>query len=175
MESFKERRRRLLEITFAGSFMTIGGTQLSVGDKLPDFIVAANDLSPVTAADTSGIRVFLTVPSLDTSVCDLEVRTFNKKAADLSGVTIYAVSEDLPFAQARWCAAAGIKAVKTLSDYKDHSFGNATGTFIEALGLLTRAVFIVDSEGTVLYAEYVKEITNSPDYEAAYAKLSQIV
>jgi thiol peroxidase len=163
-----------LNVTFMGNPMTLPGTQLGVGDKLPDFAVAANDLSPVSLADTSGVRVFLTVPSLDTPVCDLEVRTFNEKAGAIDGVTIYAVSKDLPFAQARWCGAAGVEAVKTLSDYRDSSFGGATGTLIAELQLLARAVFIVDADGTVVYAEYVPEVTKQPDFDAVVAKLNEI-
>jgi thiol peroxidase len=163
-----------LNLTFMGGPITLPGTQLSVGDKLPDFAVAANDLSPVTLADTAGLRVFLTVPSLDTPVCDLEVRTFNTQAGAIDGVSIYAVSKDLPFAQARWCGAAGVEAVKTLSDYRDSSFGNATGTLIEGLALLARAVFIVDAAGTVVYSEYVPEVTKQPDYDAVVAKLKEL-
>jgi thiol peroxidase len=151
--------------------MTLAGTALSVGVKFPDFTVATNELAPFTLADTSGKRVFLTVPSLDTPVCDLEVRTFNEKAAALPGVGIYVVSKDLPFAQARWCGAAGISAVQTLSDYRDGSFGQATGTYIQELGLLTRAVFVVDGQGTVTYVQYVPEVTDQPDFDAALAAL----
>ena len=165
----------MLNITFAGGAITLPGTQLAEGDTMPDFNLSDNGLGMVTLGDTNGTRIFLTVPSLDTPVCDLEVRTFNMKASELPGVSIYAVSMDLPFAQARWCGAAGVEAVKTLSDYKDRSFGNATGTYIAELGLLTRSVIIVDSTGKVLYADYVNEITNAPDYDAAYAKLAEIV
>jgi thiol peroxidase len=118
--------------------------------------------------------VFLSVPSIDTPVCDLEVRTFNTKAAGLPGVTVYAVSMDLPFAQARWCGAAGVEAVKTESDYKDHSFAAATGTLIEELGLLARAVFVVDDADTVTYVQYVTETTDAPDYDAAYAAVAEL-
>jgi thiol peroxidase len=147
---------------------------LDVGSRLPDFTLTANDLSPLASSDLTGLRVFLTVPSLDTPVCDLEVRTFNTKAAELPGVSIYAVSMDLPFAQARWCRAAGVEAVKTLSDYRERSFGKATGTLIDGLLLLTRAVFIVDAGGIVVYAQYVPEVRNAPDYDAAYAKLAAL-
>jgi thiol peroxidase len=164
----------MLTVTFAGGPLTLADEQLKVGDVFPDTIVTDNDLGPFATADTSGLRVFLTVPSLDTPVCDLETRTFNKKAAELPEVSIFVVSDDLPFAQARWCGAAGVTEVKTLSDYKDSSFGQATGTYISELALLSRAVFIVDASGTVVYVEYVSEITNAPDYEAAYAKLAEL-
>lgn len=164
----------MLDITFGGGPLTLEDEQLKVGDAFPAVTVTGNDLSAVSTADTSGLRVFLTVPSLDTEVCDLEVRTFNKKAAELPGVSIYVVSADLPFAQARWCGAAGITAVTTLSDYRSGAFGHATGTYIKELDLLTRAVFIVDASGKVVYVQYLSEITNEPDYEAAYAKLAEL-
>jgi len=163
-----------MNVTFGGNPLTLKGTQLKAGDKLPDFTVTANDLSPFKLADTKGIRVFLTVPSLDTPVCDLEAKTFNKKAAELPGVSIYVISVDLPFAQGRWCAGAGVDAVKTLSDYHLHSFADATGTYINELGLLTRAVFIVDGAGKVVWAQYVPEVTEQPDFETIYAKLKEL-
>lgn len=163
-----------MTITFKGSPITLKGEQLREGCKIPDFVLADNSLNPVHSKDLTGLRVFAAVPSLDTGVCDAEVRNFNKKAADLPGVKIYAVSLDLPFAQARWCGAAGISAVQTLSDYRDRSFGYATGTFIEGLALLTRAVFIADSANTVVYAEYVPEVADPPDYGKIYAKLAEL-
>ena len=163
----------MLSITFANDPLTLQDKQLEVGDKLPAATLADNGLAPFSTADTSGLRVFLTVPSLDTPVCDLETRTFNQKAAELPGVSIYVISVDLPFAQARWCGQAGIDALMTLSDYNSHAFGHATGTFISELALLTRAVFIVDKDDTVTYVQYVSEITEEPDYAAAYEKLAE--
>lgn len=163
-----------MAIQFNGSPITLKGTPVKVGDTFPNFTLTANDLSPVEGSGLSGLRVFVVVPSLDTSVCDLEVRTFNQKAGSLPGVHIYAVSADLPFAQARWCGANGVEAVQTLSDYKDRSFGAATGTYIEELGLLTRAIFVVDADNKVIYVEYVPEVTNEPDYEAVYKKLAEL-
>jgi thiol peroxidase len=164
----------IMSITFRGTPITLAGTPLAAGDKLPDFSVVANDLSVVTKADTQGLRVFLTVPSLDTPVCDLEVRAFNQKAGELPGVSIYVVSMDLPFAQARWCGAAGVSAVQPLSDYRNRDFGAATGTFINELALLTRAVFIVKADDTVAYAQYVPEVSTPPDYDEIYAKLAEL-
>jgi thiol peroxidase len=164
----------MAQVRFQDSPVTLLGTQLTVGDALPDFTVTDNALEPVSLAQTSGVRVFLTVPSLDTPVCDLEVRTFGAKATALPGVSFYAVSMDLPFAQARWCGATGIDQVATLSDYKDHSFAAATGTLIEELGLLTRAVFVVDAAGRVAYVQYVPEVTDAPDYAAAYDALARL-
>ena len=149
-------------ITFKGSPLTLQGPPLRVGDTMPGFTLTDTALTEVRDTDLCGIRVFLTVPSLDTGVCDQEVRWFNEKAAELPGVTIVAVSLDLPFAQARWCGGGGIEAVRTLSDYKERRFGKATGTYIEELALLARAVFVVDENDTVVYAEVVPEVSNHP-------------
>lgn len=156
-----------MKVTFQGSPLTLEGTQLSVGDKFPDFTVTKNDLSKLTLKDTQGVRVILTVPSLDTGVCDTEVNTFNKRASEISGVSIYTISADLPFAQARWCGAAAVTSVVTASDYNERSFGASTGTFIKELALLTRAVFVLNAASEVVYVEYLEEITNEPNYDAA--------
>lgn len=152
------------KVTFQGDPLTLQGSTVKVGEKLRDFVVVGNDLNPVTLKDTRGVRVFLSVPSIDTGVCDMEVRKFNEEVAKLQGVTCYTVSMDLPFAQVRWCGAAGVEVVKTVSDYKDRSFGEATGTYIKELGLLTRASFVVDSQDNVTFVEYLAEITNEPSY-----------
>ena len=134
----------------------------------------ADNLNEVNLAALKGKKIFLTVPSLDTPVCDLEVRTFNSKASKIEGVAgIYTISMDLPFAQARWCGAKGVDKVATLSDYKYHSFAKATGTYINELGLLTRSVIIVDEKNKVIYTEYLSEITNEPQYDLALAALSK--
>lgn len=164
-----------MQVKFNGGPVTLTGTQLNVGDPMPDFLVKANDLSDVMLDNTSGVRVFVTVPSLDTPVCDLEVRTFNKRVQELSGVEVWTVSMDLPFAQARWCGAAGVDVVKTVSDYKDRSFGQVTGTMISELGLLTRAVFVVGATGEVAYVEYVPEVTEQPNFDAAFAKIKELL
>ena len=128
----------------------------------------ANDLSPRTVKDFAGkVAVLVTVPSLDTPVCDMEVRRFNKEAAALSDkVRIAAVSCDLPFAQARWCGAAGVAAVSSLSDHRDVSFGTNYGVLIKELRLLARAVFVVGADGVLRYVQLVPEVTHEPDYDA---------
>lgn len=155
-----------MQVTFQGNPLTLSGTQLKVGDAFPAFNVTKNDLSELSLSDTSGVRIFLTVPSLDTPVCDLEVKTFNQRASEVPGVSVYTVSMDLPFAQERWCGAANAEAVITASDYKDRVFGKATGTFITELALLSRAAFVVDANGKVTHVEYVSEITEQPNYDA---------
>ncbi|MEC1180381.1 thiol peroxidase [Metasolibacillus meyeri] len=159
----------MAQVTFKNGPVTLLGNEVKVGDKAPDFTVLANDLSAVTLKDSEGkVRLFSIVPSLDTGVCDAQTRKFNEAAAELGdNVVIYTVSMDLPFAQKRWCGAAGIEAVQTVSDHRDASFGEAYGVHIKELRLLTRAVFVVDAEGTVTYVEYVPEATDHPNYEAA--------
>ncbi len=164
-----------MTITFQGKPITLKGTLLHTGDTMPEFTLTDNALNPVHSRDLTGTRVFLALPSLDTGVCDLEVKTFHQKASELKGVFLYAVSLDLPFAQTRWCAAAGVDKVKTLSDYRDRSFGQATGTLIDELALLTRAVFVVNQNNQIVYAEYVPEITDHPNYQAVYQKLNELV
>lgn len=159
----------MAQVTFKNGPVTLLGNEVKVGDKAPDFTVLANDLSAVTLKDSEGkVRLFSVVPSLDTGVCDAQTRKFNEAAAELGdNVVIYTVSMDLPFAQKRWCGAAGIDAVQTVSDHRDASFGEAYGVHIKELRLLTRAIFVVDAEGTVTYVEYVPEATDHPNYEAA--------
>lgn len=167
----------MAQVTFKNNPVTLLGNEVKVGDKAPDFTVLANDLSPVTLKDSEGkIRLFATVPSLDTGVCDAETRRFNEEAAKLGDdVIVYTVSVDLPFAQKRWCGAAGIDRVVTVSDHKDLSFGKAYGVAIEELRLLARAVFVVDREGIVRYVEYVSETTNHPDYEEAIKAVKELL
>lgn len=156
-----------MKITFNGDPITLVENQVKVGDTAPDFLVVDNTLKNVTLADTNGKRIFVTVPSLDTSVCDMEVRRFNEEASKLEDVTVYVVSMDLPFAQVRWCGNAGVDRVKTVSDYKQKSFGKNYGALIEEFCFLTRAIFVVDENNKITYVEYCKDVINEPDYEGA--------
>jgi len=156
-------------VTFQGNPLALAGTPVGVGDDAPDVELLDNGLGAVKLSSLKGkVAVLLSVPSLDTPVCDTETRRFNTEAAALGDdVAVVAISADLPFAQARWCGGAGIENVQTLSDHKDTAFGQAYGVLLPALRLLTRAVFVVDQEGDIQYAEIVPEITNEPDYGAA--------
>lgn len=154
-----------MNITFQGNPITLIDKEVKVGDKAPNFTLTNSDLQPITLDNTSGVRIFVVVPSIDTGVCDLEVQTFNQKAGEVPGVHIYTISMDLPFAQLRWCGAKSVKALTMLSDYKDHSFGHNYGSYIKELGLLTRAVFVIDSSNTITYVEYVPEVTEQPNFE----------
>ncbi len=154
-----------MEIKFMGNPITLEGNEVKVGDIAPEFTAIDNNMNPVSLKDTKGVRILSVVPSLDTEVCDLETKTFNSKASEIPNVTIYTISMDLPFAQARWCGAHGIDKVITLSDFKDRLVGKNYGTYIKELGLLTRAVFVIDSNNKITYAEYVPEVTNQPNFD----------
>jgi thiol peroxidase len=158
-------------VTMHGNPLTLLGAEVKVGEGAPEFTALSNDLAPVELSSFRGKTVILTsVPSLDTPVCDVETRRFNEAAEKLGdGVVVLTISMDLPFAQKRWCAAAGISAVQTLSDHRDASFGGAYGLLIKELRLLARAVFVIDKEGIIRHAELVKEIAEEPDYGAALA------
>jgi thiol peroxidase len=164
-------------VTFMGNPLTLLGPELRAGDKAPDFRVVSNDLKPVTLADFKGkIKVICAVPSLDTSVCDTETRRFNAEAARLPDkVAVLTLSMDLPFAQKRWCGAAGVDKVKTLSDYQERSFALAYGVLINELKLLARCVFIVDATDTIRYIQLVREITSEPDYGAVLAAVEDLL
>ena len=155
-------------ITFKGNPFTLLGPALKVGDKAPEFSVVDNGLAAVSLASSAGkIRIISSVPSLDTPVCDTETRRFNQEAANLPGdVLVLTISLDLPFAQKRWCGAAGIDKVTTLSDYRERSFGQNYGVLIKELLLLTRAIFVIDGAGIIRYIQIVPEVTSEPDYAA---------
>jgi thiol peroxidase len=164
-------------VTLHGNPLTLVGDEIAVGDEAPDFEVIDNDMAPVEFSSLRG-KVFIisSVPSLDTPVCDLETRRFNEEAARLgSDVAILTISMDLPFAQARWCGAAEVTRVQTLSDHREASFGTAYGVLIKELRLLARAVFVVDGEGIVRHVEVVKEIAHEPDYEAVLQAVKELV
>jgi len=155
-------------VTMKGQKLTLSGSEVKVGQKAPDFEVVANDMSTVRFSSFLGkVCIISSVPSLDTSVCDIMTRRFNAEADKLGkDVIVLTISMDLPFAQKRWCGAAGVKNVQTLSDYRQASFANAFGVLIKELRLLARAVFVVDKNGVIRYIQIVNELTNEPDYQA---------
>lgn len=148
--------------------MTVLGPELKSGSLAPDFHAVDDSLKPVNLGTTgNGVRIFSVVPSLDTPVCDAQTKRFNEEAGKLPNVSIYTVSMDLPFAQKRWCGAFGVDHVKMISDHRDGSFGQAYGTLIKDLRIMSRAIFVVDPQNQIRYAEYVKEVADHPNYEAA--------
>lgn len=164
-------------VTSHGKPLTLVGDEIRVGQTAPDFLVLDNALSPVKLSSLRGkVCIVSSVPSLDTPVCDLETRRFNREAAGLGpDAVVLTISMDLPFAQKRWCAAAGITRVQTLSDHRDASFGTSFGMLIKELRLLARAVFVVDRDGTVKYVQVVDEISEEPDYDAALEAARRLV
>jgi thiol peroxidase len=164
-------------ITMKGSPLTLIGEEAKVGDPAPDVEVLDNDLSPVKLSSFSGkICVISSVPSLDTPVCDMETRRFNEEAGKLGpDVVILTISMDLPFAQKRWCGAAGVDKLTTLSDHRDAAFGKAYGVLIKELRLLARAVFVVDGEGRIQYIQLVRELTEEPDYEPVLDAVKKLI
>ena len=164
-------------ITFKGNPFTLLGPELHVGDKAPDFSVVDTTLAPVTLASYSGkIKIISSVPSLDTPVCDTETRRFNQEAAGLpANVVVLTISLDLPFAQKRWCGAAGIDRVTTLSDYQERSFAAAYGVLIKELKLLSRSIFVIDAADTIRYIQHVPEVTSEPDYTAVLAAVRSLL
>ncbi len=163
-------------VTLKGNPLTIIGDKLSVGDKAPDFNLVANDLSPVTLADSAGkARLVSVVPSLDTPVCDAQTRRFNQEAAKFGdNVVILTISAEHPFNQKRWCGAAGIDKVQVVSDHMDMNFGESYGTHVKELRLEQRSIFVIDGDDIIRYIEYVPEITEHPNYEAALAALEEV-
>lgn len=164
-------------ITSNGNPLTLLGPELKVGDKAPDFTVLDTTMQPVTLKSSAGkIRMFSVAPSLDTSVCDIQTVTFNKRAAELSpDIELYSVSMDLPFALGRYCAAKAVDRIQTVSDYREVSFGTNYGLLIKELRLLARAVVIVDAKDVIRYVQIVPEMSHEPNYDDAIAALKKVV
>lgn len=164
-------------VTMKGNPLTLFGKELKVGDKAPDATLMDNDLSPLKISSFKGkALLIISVPSLDTSVCSLETRRFNKEMdAFGNAITTLVISMDLPFAQKRWCGAEGAKTVKTLSDYRSAEFGEKYGVLIQDLRLLARTIFIVDAEGVIRFTFLVQEVTNEPPYEEILGQVKQFL
>lgn len=162
-------------VTFKSNPVTLVGPEIKVGDKAPDFRLLTTEMTEVWLSESKGrVRLLSVVPSLDTPVCDLQTQRFEEEASKLGDVVIYTISMDLPFAQARYCGAHNITNLRTLSDHREASFGVAYGVLIKELRLLSRAVFIVDRDDIVRYVEYVKEITQHPEYDSALETLLRV-
>jgi thiol peroxidase len=163
----------MASVTFKGNPITLLGNEVKVGQAAPDFKVQKIDLTEYTLSGSSGkTRIVASVPSLDTPVCDLETKRFNQEAAKLPNVEIVCVSMDLPFAQKRWCGASSVDKVITASDHREASFARNYGVLISGgpLDRLTaRAVFVIGPDNKVRHVEYVKEVTEHPNYEVILA------
>lgn len=157
-----------MQVTFGGKPLTVLGTQFKVGDVAPNFTATKTDLSHYTLADAKDtIKIISVVPSIDTPVCSIQTKRFNKEASGLNGVTIITISLDLPFAMAKWCAAEQVNEVVLASDYKDRDFGKKYSLLIDELKLLTRAILVLNKNNVIKYTEYLSEITNEPNYDEA--------
>lgn len=168
---------KIEQTTMKGNPVTLSGPVPEAGDAAPDVTVVDTGLAPVRLQDYQGKYILISVvPSLDTGVCDAQTRRFNEEASKLSDeAVVLTVSMDLPFAQARWCGAAGVDRVITLSDHRDAEFGEAFGVLIKELRLLNRSIFVLDKNLTVTYREVVQENTSHPDYEAALEALRSLL
>lgn len=163
-------------VTMKNNPMTLMGPEIKVGDKAPDFTVLTGDLTPYTLKDAGDkIKIISVVPSLDTGVCELQTIRFNEEASSLEDVIILTISVDLPFAQRRFCTANNIDKVITLSDHKDLSFGLNYGFVMEEVRLLSRGIIVLDRDNVVRYIEYVKEVTNHPDYDKALESVRKLI
>ncbi|MCF8099327.1 MAG: thiol peroxidase [Desulfarculaceae bacterium] len=165
------------QVTMHGNPLNLLGQEVAVGQAAPDAELLNNDLAPVKISDYQGKVVIVSVvPSLDTPTCDLQTRRFNSEAAGLGGdVVILTISMDLPFAQKRWCGAAGADAVVTLSDHREAAFGMAYGLLIKELRLLARAVLVLDREGKITYIQRVTELSEEPDYDEVLEAVKKVV
>jgi thiol peroxidase len=154
--------------TFKGGPLTLIGPELKPGDKAPDFKLIDTSLKEITLGDTgNSVRIISVVPSLDTPVCDAQTKRFNDEATKMPDLEIITVSMDLPFAQKRWCGAFGVEKVRMLSDHRDGSFGASYGTLIKELRIESRAIFVLDRDNAIKHVEYVKEVADFPNYDAA--------
>lgn len=158
-------------VTLKGNPVELAGDEIKAGDAAPDAVLSKSLKDNVKISDYKGkTAVLVVVPSLDTPVCDLEAKRFNSEAANLGDdVKVLVISADLPPAQARWCGASDAQNIEALSDYKVRDFAAKWGTYIPDLGIHCRAVFVVDAEGKVKYAQYVPEIADQPDFDACLA------
>ncbi len=165
-----------IKITFAGNPMPLSGKAIKVGDKAPNFTTVGNDLNPVNFSDYSGkVRIISVFPSIDTGVCALQNKRFNKEAAEQKNIEIISVSADLPFAQKRFCGTEGIDSAITVSDHKDMDFGTKYGFIMKPLRLLARGVIVVDKDDTVKHVEYVSEVTTEPNYDEALKIAKELI
>ena len=162
-------------VTIKGNPLTLLGTPVAVGDTAPDFTVSAADFSPVSLSDSAGkVRLISVIPSLDTGICDAQTRRFNEEAASFGdNIVAMTISAEHPFNQKRWCGAAGVEDMQVLSDHQEMNFGKAYGTYIKEWRLEQRSIFVIDANDKVVYTEYIPEIAQFPDYDAALAALKE--
>lgn len=162
-----------MKVKFANQVLELSGDIVRVGEKAPNFTAIQNDLSSISLYDFKGIKLISSVPSLDTGICDAQTKRFNENLHK-NDVNVITISNDLPFAQKRWCLNAGLENIITVSDYLNHDFGNKYGTLIKDLNLLTRAIFVVDNDNHIVYTEYLEEVSTHPNYKKVYDIIKKI-
>ena len=166
-------------VTFQGGPITLVGTELKEGDAAPETVLTGTNMSPVNLpGDAAGkAKLVITIPSVDTSVCSLESKKFSDavKTLDSDNIAVYVVSNDLPFAQSRWCVAEGVDNLTLLSDYRDMNLAHKWGLLVKEMGLFARAVYVLDADNKVTYREIVPEIAQEPDYDAAISAVKSAV
>lgn len=164
-------------VTVGGKPVTLTGDPITIGQQAPDCVAVDNDMAPIQLSSFKGKVVILSfVASLETSVCDTETRRFNQEAAGLGDdVAVVTVSMDLPFTQKRWCGAAGIDKVVTVSDFKERCLGNHFGIFVKETGLHARSVYVLDKQGVIQYEQIVPEVATEPDYEAVLEQAKKLI
>lgn len=161
--------------TFIGQPVTFTGKQLQVGDVALDFTLTNTELGKTSLSDFTGKKKVLSVvPSIDTGICSTQTRRFNQELSEREDSVVITISMDLPFAQKRWCGAAGLERAVLLSDYFDHSFGESYALLMNEWHLLARAIFVLDENNTITYVEYLDNINSEPDYDAAIAALDKL-
>ena len=172
----KKLRRIIMDITFAGNKVNLVGEEIKVGDKAPAFKATKNDLSEWSSESCENkVVVYSVAPSLDTSVCALQAKRFNKEAASLGGVNVVTITEDLPFAQERFCSNEGIENTIMISDYQNREFGEKYGFLMDENKLLARGIVVVDKDGVVQYVEYVPEVTDEVDFDKALEEVKKLI
>ncbi len=163
-------------VKFAGNPMTLLGKEIKVGDTALDFTALTPSLETLSLSDTKGqVRVISVVPSVDTSVCDMQTRWFNEEAAKIENLTVLSISVDLPFALKKYCATKGIENIKVLSDHKELDFGLKYGFVIEELRLLARGIVIIDQNDIVRHVEYVPNVSDHPDYDKVLSVIKEYI
>jgi len=165
----------MYNITWNGTPLTVLGEQLKVLDRMPNFSSVTKDFQPWSLNDVKGVKIISVVPSLDTPVCQIQTRRFNRDATGLDGVSVITISLDLPYAQSRWCGAKCVNDIIIISDYKDREFAKQTSLLINELKLLTRAVFVLDGHNNIKYLEYLKNITEEPNYENVMTSVKSLI
>ena len=165
----------MLNLTFHGNPLVVEGTQLKVGEKAPDFTVSKTDLSPLKFYDIPGVKILVTAPSLDSGVCSIQTKRFNKIADTISGITVVTLSLDLPFAQARWCGGEGVDKMIVASDYQTREFATKYALLIKELKLLARAAFVIDAQNVIRYSTHVAEVTDELNYDAILDEAKKLV